>query len=148
MKVAIVYESRSGNTQRAAEMIGATLQDLGHEVGVWRSTKANLEFLTDADMVFVGTWTDGIVIAGHRPGDAGRLLKLPGIWGKPTAGFLTYAIHAGKVVDALGDVVKLRGGDWIGGRAFRRDKLPEGIAGYVVAAVDEAEARLGSNSEA
>ena len=88
------------------------------------------------------------MIAGHRPGDAARLLKLPGIWGKPTAGFLTYAIHAGKVVDALGDVVKLRGGDWIGGRAFRRDKLPEGIAGYVIAAVDEAEARLGSTSDA
>ena len=148
MKVAVVYESRTGNTARAAEMIGAALQELGHEVGVWRSSKVNLGFLTAADMVFVGTWTDGIVIGGHRPGDAGRLLDMPGIWGKPTAGFLTYAIHAGKVVGGLADVVKLRGGDWIGGNVFRRDRLPSGIAGFVVAAVDEAESRLGVGSKA
>lgn len=139
MKVAVVYESRSGNTKRAAEMIAATAADLGHAVGVWPSTKANLEFLTAADLVFLGTWTDGIVIAGHRPGDAGKLLAMPGIWGKPTAGFVTYALHAGKVVHGLGDIVKLLGGEWLGGRAFRRDKLPEGIAGFVVAAVDAVE---------
>jgi len=148
VKVAVVYESRTGNTARAAEMIGAAAQELGHEVGVWPSRKANLDFLKDADMVFVGTWTDGIVIGGHRPGDAGRLLDLPGIWGKPTAGFLTYALHAGKVVDGLADVVKLRGGDWIGGNVFKRNKRPAGIAGYVVAALDEAEARLGIGADA
>lgn len=139
MKVAVVYESRTGNTRRAAEMIGAAAVELGHEVGVWPTDKVNLEFLTDADMVFLGTWTDGLIIAGHRPGDAGRLLKMPGIWGKPTAGFVTYAIHAGKVVRALADVVALQGGEWLGGRAFRRKDLPDGIAGFVVAAIDAVE---------
>ena len=142
MKVAVVYQSRTGNTARAAELIGASAQELGHEVGVWPTDKANLEFLTDADIVFLGTWTDGIIVAGHRPGDAGRLLDMPGIWGKPTAGFVTHAVHAGKVVEKVGDVVTLLGGDWIGGRAFRRDKLPQGIAGFVIAALDEAEARI------
>lgn len=139
MKVAVVYESRTGNTRRAAEMIGAAAAELGHEVGVWPTGKVNLEFLTDADMVFLGTWTDGLILAGQRPGDSGRLLKMPGIWGKPTAGFVTYAIHAGKVVRALADVVALQGGEWLGGRAFRRDKLPQGIAGFVVAAIDAVE---------
>ena len=105
MKVAVLYESRTGNTQRAAEMIGAAVEELGHEVGVWPSSKANLDFLTDVDLVFVGTWCDGIIIGGHRPGDAGRLFKMPGIWGKPTAGFVTYALHCGKVVRGLADVV-------------------------------------------
>ena len=146
MKVAVIYESRSGNTARAAELVAAAAQELGHEVGVWPSGKTNLEYLTDADMVFLGTWTDGIIVAGHRPGDAGRLLKMPGIWGKPTAGFVTYAFHEGKVVDKLADVVTLLGGDWVGGRSFRRDKLPEGIAGFVVAALDEAEARVRAGS--
>ncbi len=139
MKVAVVYESRTGNTQRAAEMIGAAAAELGHEVGVWPTDKVNLDFLADADMVFLGTWTDGLILAGHRPGDRGRLLKMPGIWGKPTAGFVTYAIHSGKVVRALADVVALRGGTWLGGRAFRRDKLPEGVAGFVVASIDAVE---------
>ena len=130
-----------------AEAVAAA-EELGHEVGVWESRKVNLDFLTEADMVFVGTWTDGIIIGGHRPGDAGRLLDLPGIWGKPTAGFLTYAIHAGKVVDGLADVVKLRGGDWLGGNVFKRNKLPDGIAGFVVAAIDAAAERLGTPADA
>jgi len=82
----------------------------------------------------------GIIIAGHRPGDAGKLLDMPGIWGKPTAGFVTYALHAGKVVRALADIVALQGGDWLGGRAFKRSDVPDGIAGFVVAAIDAAQA--------
>jgi hypothetical protein len=143
VKVAVVYESRTGNTAELAELIGAAAQELGHEVGVFNTAKLNLDFLTEVDMVFLGTWTDGIIIAGHRPGDAGKLLDMPGIWGKPTAGFVTYALHAGNIIDKVGDVVELLGGDWLGGRAFRRDKKTEGLAGFVIAALDAAEERLG-----
>lgn len=143
MKVAVVYESRTGNTAHVAEMIAAAVHELGHEVGVWPTAKANLDYLGDADMVFLGTWTDGIVIAGHNPGDAGKLLDMPGIWGKPTAGFMTYALHAGKVLDKMADVVTLLGGEWLGGRLFKRGKLEDGLAGYVVAALDAAEESLG-----
>ncbi len=143
VKVAVVYESRTGNTAAVAEMIGAAVQELGHEVGVWNSRKINLDYLTDADMVFLGTWTDGIIIGGHRPGDSGKLLDIPGIWGKPTAGFVTYALHAGNVIEKVGDVVKLLGGDWLGGRTFRRQRKADGLANFVVAAVDAAEERLG-----
>lgn len=139
MKVAVIYESRTGNTANAADVIGADLEELGHEVGVWPTAKVNLDFLAEADMVFLGTWTDGLIIAAHRPGGSGHLLDLPGIWGKPTAGFVTYAIHAGKVIDKLADVVGILGGEWIGGRAFRRDFIPDGIAGFVVAALDAVE---------
>ncbi len=145
MKVAVIYESRSGNTARAAELVAATAQELGHEAGVWPTAKANLEYLAEADMVFLGTWTDGLIIAGHRPGGAGRLLEMPGIWGKPTAGFVTYAFHAGKVVDKVRDVVTLLGGEWLGGNAFRRDELPDGIVGFVVAAIDKVEAHIGAD---
>lgn len=143
MKVAVVYESRTGNTAQVAELIAASAQELGHEVGVWPTNKVNLDYLTDADMVFLGTWTDGIFITGHNPGDASKLLDMPGIWGKPTAGFMTYAIHAGKVLDKLADCVTLLGGQWLGGRLFKRGKLTEGLAAYVVAALDAAEESLG-----
>ncbi len=146
MKVAVVYESRTGNTARVAELVAAAAQELGHEVGVWPTGKTNLDFLTEADLIFLGTWTDGLIIAGHRPGDSGRMLEMPGIWGKPTAGFVTYAFHAGKVVEKVADVVTVLGGEWIGGRAFRRNQVPDGIAGFVVAALDEAEERLGASS--
>lgn len=145
MKVAVVYESRTGNTARAAELIAAAVQELGCEVGVWPTARANLDYLAEADLVFLGTWTDGLIIAGHRPGSAGRLLELPGIWGMPTAGFVTYALHAGKVVDKLGDVVRVLGGEWLGGQAFRRDRLDEGVVDFAVAAVDEVRSRAASS---
>lgn len=136
MKVAVLYESRTGNTARVARMIGAAAEELGAEVGVWPTTKANLDFLGRADLVFVGTWTDGVIIAGHRPGDSRRLKALPGLWGRPTAGFVTYAVHAGDVIDKLERVVTARGGDWIGGRLFKRSRLSEGVGGFVTAAME------------
>ncbi len=41
MKVAVLYESRTGNTARVAHMIGAVAEELGAEAGVWSSTKSN-----------------------------------------------------------------------------------------------------------
>ena len=136
MKVAVLYESRTGNTARVAEMIGAAAEELGAETGVWPTGKVNLDFLADADLVFVGTWTDGVIIAGHRPGDSRRLKAMPGLWGRPTAGFVTYAIHAGNVIEKLERVVTDRGGEWLGGRMFKRGRLAEGLGTFVTAAFD------------
>ena len=61
---------------------------------------------------------------------------MPGIWGIPTAGFVTYAVHAGNVLDKLARVVDQRGGTWIGGRTFKRGRLFEGIGAFVTAALD------------
>jgi hypothetical protein len=144
LKVAVIYESRTGNTARVANMIAAAAEELGAEVGVWPSGRANLDFLSDADLVFLGTWTDGVIIAGHRPGDSRRLKALPGIWGRPTAGFVTYAIHAGKVLDKLERVVRDRGGEWIGGRLFKRGRLSDGVGAFVTAAFD----RVGADTQA
>ena len=146
MKVAVVYESRTGHTAQLAELIGAATQELGHEVGVYPSDKINLEYLTDADMVFLGSWCHGIFVMGQHPGDVGKLLAMPGLWGKPVAGFISYALAAGKVQDKMADVAEILGGEWLGGRNFRQDRKTDGLAGFVVAALDAAEERLGVSS--
>ena len=125
-------------------MIAAAAEELGAEVGVWPTGRANLDFLSEADLVFLGTWTDGAIIAGHRPGDSRRLKAMPGIWGRPTAGFVTYAIHAGRVLSKLERVVTDRGGEWIGGRLFKRGRLSEGVGAFVTAAFD----RVGADTQA
>ena len=146
MKVAVVYESRTGHTAQLAELIGAATQELRHEVGVYPSDKINLEYLTDADMVFLGSWCHGIFVMGQHPGDGGKLLAMPGLWGKPVAGFISYALAAGKVQDKMADVAEILGGEWLGGRNFRQDRKTDGLAGFVVAALDAAEERLGVSS--
>ena len=69
---------------------------------------------------------------------------MPGLWGRPTAGFVTYAVHAGNVLDKLERVVEERGGEWIGGRTFKRGRLAEGVGAFVTAALDS----VGASSEA
>ena len=101
MKVAVVYESRTGHTAELAELIGAAAQELGHEVGVFPTGKINLDYLGDVDMVFLGSWCHGIFVLGQHPGDGGKLLAMPGVWGKPIAGFISYLLAPGKVLDKM-----------------------------------------------
>ena len=147
MKVAVVYESRTGHTAELAELIGAAAQELGHEVGVFPTGKINLDYLGDADMVFLGSWCHGIFVLGQHPGDGGKLLAMPGVWGKPVAGFISYLLAPGKVLDKMADVAEILGGEWIGGRNFKQTNKTDGLAGFVVAALDAAEERLGAPAE-
>ena len=104
--------------------------------------------VSDADMVFLGSWCHGIFVLGQHPGDGGKLLAMPGVWGKPVAGFISYLLAPGKVLDKMADVAEILGGEWIGGRNFKQTNKTDGLAGFVVAALDAAEERLGAPAEA
>ena len=53
-----------------------------------------------------------------------------------------------KVLDKMADVAEILGGEWIGGRNFKQTNKTDGLAGFVVAALDAAEERLGVPAEA
>ena len=59
--------------------------------------------------MFIGTWVDGLILFGHRPGRAGRIRTMPVIDGKRVAAFMTYAVHAGKALDRFARVLDERG---------------------------------------
>ncbi len=140
MQVVVLYQSRSrkANTRRLAEMIGNKALELGAEASMWPVTNVDLGRLAEADLVFVGTWTDGVIVGGHRPGQTGKLSKIPAIYDKKTAAFMTYAIHAGRVIDAFGGwLARNKGADVIGGRAFRnRDTDDAAVHDFVTAAFE------------
>ena len=79
----------------------------------------------------VGCWTDGIVIAGQKPGRSWRLKKMPAISGKKAVVYATYAIDPGKVLDKLVTIVEERGAEVLGGMTIRRDRLEESTADFV-----------------
>src|SRR5690606_27466732 len=93
MRAVVLYESMTGTTARAARLIAATVEARGGEASVYPVRAIDLKDLAEADVVFVGTWVDGLVVAGHRPGGAARLRALPVIDGKRVAAFMTYAVH-------------------------------------------------------
>jgi sulfite reductase alpha subunit-like flavoprotein len=131
MKAVVLYESLTGNTRKAAGIIGAQLERRGHEATVASITAVPMQALAEADLVVVGTWTDGLVLFGQRPGRSGRLKKLPYMTGKRCAVFVTYAIDAGNVLDKFVSLMEDRGAEVLGGLAIRRDDLAGGSTDFV-----------------
>ena len=131
MRAIVIYESLTGNTREAGQLIAAELNASGIEAVHSPITAIDLQALSDADLVIVGSWTDGLFFFGQRPGRAGRLASMPVIDGKKAAVYCTYAIDSGKTLPKLADIVTRRGGDVIGGVAIKRNAMEEGAVDFV-----------------
>jgi hypothetical protein len=127
----IIYESMTGTTRRAAHLIADGF--FGHRIGsqVYPTTGVTAEAVGSADLVVIGTWTDGALIIGQRPGKAKRLRGLPDLSGRRCVVFCTYAIHPGKTLRKLTAIVEHLGGTVLGGMTLRRDHLEEDAAELV-----------------
>ncbi|HUP85778.1 MAG TPA: flavodoxin family protein [Acidimicrobiales bacterium] len=136
MRAVVIYESLTGNTRKAAGFVAAELERGGVPTTVSPITAVNYQALADADLVVVGTWTDGLVLFGQRPGRSGRLKKLPYISGKRCAVFVTYAVDAGNVLDKLVSMMEDRGGDVLGGMAIKRNDLAGGAQEFAGRVLD------------
>ena len=135
MKIVVLYESRTGNTKRAAEYVAGAAAAAGAQVKLASVGEPPMNDLTDADLVFIGTWTDGIIIGGHMPGGRKNLYNLPDLWDITVAGFLTHAIHPGKVTKAFAKLLAYKGADVKLVRTFKAKNIPDGIAEFVADAI-------------
>ena len=127
MQAVIIYDSVTGNTRNAANLIADELYR--HEIGanLFKVTEVNPQAVADADLVVVGTWTDGLLIVGQRPGRHKRFtVGLPDLEGKRCAVFCTFAINPGRTLDKLQAIVETHGGEVLGGMSIRRDDLEGG----------------------
>jgi menaquinone-dependent protoporphyrinogen IX oxidase len=138
VKAVVIYESLTGNTKFAAGIIGDELAHAGIDVVVCPITNIDYKSLAEADLVIVGTWTDGLVLVGQRPGRAGRLRKLPVIDGKRCVVFITYAVDPGHTLEKLTRILEQRGAEVLGGMAIRRTHLEEGARDFVNRVLDHA----------
>ena len=136
----VISESLTGNTRQVANMIASQLAAQGVEAVACPITAVDYQALSDADMVIVGTWTDGVVFFGQRPGRAHRLRAMPSMAGKRAVVFCTYAIDPGRTLDKLRAIVEGRGAEVIGGMAIRRDNLAGGARELVDRLVNSADA--------
>lgn len=131
MRAIVIYESLTGNTRTAGLLIAEELTRSGVEATASPITAVDLQALSEADLVVVGSWTDGLFFFGQRPGRSGRLAKLPVIDGKRAAVYCTYALDAGKTLEKLAAIVGRRGGDVVGGLAIKRNDLAAGSVDFV-----------------
>ena len=137
MNIVVIHQSRSGNTKKAAELIGGAIASLGNRVSV-RSTE-NLDFkeLANADLIFVGTWVDGLILFGHRPGDIGKLDLIPPLWGKNVVAFMTHAVNPGKAASKFSSYFESKGAKVISSRSINKRELDSKIRPFVKEALAE-----------
>jgi hypothetical protein len=132
MKLAVVYESMTGNTRRAAELAARlATESHGADVSVRPVVDLDLKALAEADLLMAGTWTDGFVVAGMRPGGARRLWTLPVLDRKPAVVFCTYAVNPGRTLLKFQRILEAKGANVLGGRAFRRDRIDVTVPAFV-----------------
>jgi flavodoxin len=127
VRAIVIYESLTGNTRTAAEGLARGLTAKGVATVACPITRIDYQALSEADLVVVGSWVDGLFVVGQRPGRVGRIAQLPTLAGKRAVVFLTYALHPGKALQKLSDTVAERGADVLGGITIRRDKIATGV---------------------
>jgi hypothetical protein len=127
----LIYESLTGNTAKAGRSIAAALTAEGLPTQAFPITAIDYQALAKADLVIVGSWVDGLIVVGQKPGRLGRIKGMPALSGKRAVVYLTYAIDAGKALQKMSDAVAARGAEVLGGQLIRRDKREEGVAEFV-----------------
>lgn len=128
----VLVESLTGNTWKAGEKIAANLQQAGWGVSAVCSVRQpELAALERADLVLVGSWTDGIFVTAQRPGGSGHLWSMPSIAGKRAAAFCTYALNPGKVPAKMSAILEAKGATVLGGLALQRKRLDQHASEYV-----------------
>lgn len=131
VRVVVIHESLTGNTEKAAEFMVARLAEAGVEAVSCPTTAVDYQALAAADLVIIGSWTDGLFLFGQKPGRAARIAQLPYLTGKQAAVYCTYALETGRTLPKLEELVRGLGANVVGGMAIRRNRLAEGAEEFV-----------------
>jgi flavodoxin len=124
VKAAILVESLTGNTWRAAEKTADLLaQERWTITGLSKVKRPDLVSIQQADLILIGTWVHGAFVFGQAPWAVNGIANLPAMRGKKAAAFCTFALHPGKALDKLTSAVGDTGAYVIGGLAISRSKL-------------------------
>ena len=126
MKAALLVESLTGNTWKAAEMIATKLSEERWSItGLSRVSRPDHAAIQEADIVLVGTWTHGLFVVGQAPWAAARISNLPAMRHKKAAVFMTYALDAGRSLDKLTHATGTTGAHVVGGLLIKRNHLEQ-----------------------
>jgi hypothetical protein len=126
VKAAILVESLTGNTWKAAENVADLLQQERWTItGLSKVKQPDYQSIHDADLVLVGTWVHGAFIFGQAPWAVNSIANLPAMRGKKAAAFCTFALDPGRTLDKLTMALGDTGAYVIGGLAMNRGKLDQ-----------------------
>jgi flavodoxin len=132
MKVAIVYDSRTGTTKAVAEEMAQMAVAIGHESTAVAVPVASPVDLSAADAVCVGSWTEGLFfIRQHATKATMEFIDGLSLKGTPVAVFCTYKTSPGKMLDKMASALEARGARVTGSFRIRGRQPPDGFADWL-----------------
>jgi flavodoxin len=131
VKIVVLFQSMRGTTRRAAGMIGQALVERGHEVHTYPVTAFDYQKLAEAELVIVGTWTDGLILFGQRPGQLAKLNNMPEIPGKRVGVFVTYEFAPKAALPQLAEWAESKGGVVVARAGFNKRRLDDGMDAFL-----------------
>ncbi len=139
--VLVAFESRSGHTEALARSLAGTLGQSGAGVRVRRLGEIGLADIAEADVVVLGTWVEGLVVArvGPAPATRAAIAGLPELGATKLATFCSYGVAPKGTLTELRRLLESRGGTVVAEHAFGpRDRDTDAMAAFaeeVLAAV-------------
>lgn len=121
MKIAIVYDTRTGTTAKAAQEMGRIWENLGHQCQVQYIGQAKPADVSNADLICVGSWVQGLFIIGQHPTEETMAFieRLENITGKQTIVFCTYKVASGSTLRQMAKALEGKGAKVLGQFKFR-----------------------------
>lgn len=133
MHVAIVYDSETGTTQKAAQAMGGLVRAAGHECTVASVQTSDPKAMGAVDAICVGSWCKGLFFFRQHATEATMdfIDGLDGVEGKPAAVFCTYKTAVGGMLPKMADRLASRGAVVTGSFKSRGPVAGEGFDGWI-----------------
>mgnify|MGYP001815682960 CR=1 FL=1 len=132
MKIAIVYDSHTGKTAKAAELMGKTFGVHGHQCQVQSITQADPAEVAEADLICVGTWVKGLFIILQHPNPESLqfIERLGSLDGKRVVIFCTYLLAAGSTLPQMAKALEGKGAKVVGKFKYRGTEPNDEFASF------------------
>ena len=111
MKALVVYHSKNGTTQKMANEIANHLRSNNAEVKVGSIFEISTMDIENADRLYFGCWTSGLMLFGQKPAkDWSKFVnQIPILKRKKTTLFTTYKIATGSMFKRMKKSLTYRG---------------------------------------
>jgi flavodoxin len=132
MKVAIVYDSRTGTTYRAAEAMSGIFEGHGHKARAQPVVRADPAEVSAADLICIGSWVQGLFVIMQHPTEKSMQFidSLGDLSGKQAVVFCTYKLAAGSTLQQMARALEGKGADVVGRFKYRGPEPDEAFRSF------------------
>ena len=137
MNIAIVYDSSTGTTAKAAAAMGKTMEEHGHHCRVLSVAQADPADVSEVDLICVGTWVKGLFIILQHPteGTMRFVERLGNLSGKNALVFCTYKLATGSTLRQMAKAMERKGAKVVGQFKYRGPEPNSEFASFVTSLI-------------